>query len=129
MGFFSGCRNAKEWLEGWKNMTGKCMTTVDSGYVGCVGAVKYDLPPVVMTTEETQELYKASIQKIIDRWEVNKALNDPDVNWILAQESSFVGYSMNPFCEQFLPMDGEFDPADLPPLEGPEMSGSFENIF
>jgi len=130
--FFSGCRNARGWLEDWKNMTGRCMTTVDSGYIGCVGAVKYNpgVGPLAMTPGDTQELYKGTIQKIIDRWRENEALRDPDVDWIWQQPSVFVGCSINPFCEKFI-SDGDpgGDPADELAMEGPEGIGTFENIF
>jgi len=126
--FFSGCRNAQDWLEDWRNLTGRCMTTVDSGYIGCVGAVKYNpgVGPLEMTPDDTQELYKGTIQKIIDRWRENEALKDPDVDWILRQPTVYVGCSINPFCEKFI-TDG--DPADELAIEGPEGIGTFENIF
>jgi len=126
--FFSGCRNAQGWLEDWRNLTGRCMTTVDSGYIGCVGAVKYNpgAGPLEMTPDDTQELYKENIKIIIDRWRETNALRDPDVDWIWQQPSVFVGCSINPFCEKYI-TDG--DPADELAIEGPEGMGTFENIF
>ena len=41
--------------------------------------------PVEMTPDDTQELYKGTIQKIIDRWRENEALKDPDVDWVSSQ--------------------------------------------
>jgi len=126
--FFSGCINAKGWLDDWGNLTGRCMTTVDSGYIGCVGGVKYNpsVGPLGLTPDETQEMYKGAITKIIDRWRENQALKDSDVDWIWDQQSVYVGCSINPFCEKFI-MDG--DPADELAIEGPEGVGTFENIF
>ena len=64
--FFSGCRSAKGWLEDWRNLTGRCMTTVDAGYIGCVGAVKYN--PGVGPCEYylIPHLLKRQIQKQTD---------------------------------------------------------------
>merc|ERR1712198_95318 len=78
--FFSGCRNAQGWLEDWRNLTGRCMTTVDSGYIGCVGGVKYNpgVGPLELTPGDTQELYKENIKMIIDRWSEIDAFMDPD---------------------------------------------------
>jgi len=126
--FFSGCLNAKGWLDDWGNLTGRCMTTVDSGYIGCVGGVKYNpnIGPTGMTPDETQEMYKGAVSKIIERWRENNAFKDSDVDWIWDQPSVYVGCSINPFCEKFI-TDG--DPADELAIEGPEGVGTFENIF
>lgn len=120
---FSGCRNARGWLSNWENLTGRCMTTIDSGYIGCVGAIKYD--PAVLAPEDQQELYKSTINKIIDKWGQMKAFQDPDVEWIHRQPEVFVGCSINPFCEKFT----ESDPGDELALEGPDGVGTFETMF
>ena len=53
-----------------------------------------------MTPGDTQELYKGTIQKIVDRWRDNDALKDPDVDWVSSLVKSVQKYLKFNFREK-----------------------------